>query len=119
MGQNNYIKELRKLRKMTQVELAEACGTTQGSIQKIENGQIVLDLEWMQKLSKALNVKGYELLPEEMQPDEISPQEREILRMIRKTSAAQNSDNSYISEAREDKADTPKSQQIPQKSNER
>lgn len=92
----NRVKELRKLRKMTQAELANACGVVQGSIQKLENGQIILDLEWMQKLANALDVKAYELLPIEMQPEETTPQEREILRMIRKTAAPQEQDNIHL-----------------------
>lgn len=81
----NRIKELRKLRNITQVELAKACKTTQGSIQKLESGDIELDLKWMRKIAEVLRVKPYELLPIDMQPDEITPEEREILRMIRKS----------------------------------
>lgn len=82
--ETNRVKEIRKLRKMTQVELAQAVGVAQGSIQKLENGEISLDIKWMKNLALALDVKPYELLPEEWQPEEVSPEEREILRMIRK-----------------------------------
>lgn len=64
----NRIKELRKLRKMTQVQLANAVGAAQGSIQKLENGEITLDIKWMSSLSEILDVKPYELLPQEWQP---------------------------------------------------
>lgn len=116
---NNRLKEIRKLRKMTQVELAEILGVSHSAVQKIESGVVDLDLTWMQKLSVVLDVKPYELLPTEWQPEEITPREREILRMIRKTTAPQGSDNSHTSAPAEDKADTQKSQQLPQKSNER
>lgn len=89
----NRIKELRKLRKMTQVELAQKIGVTQGSIQKLENGVMDLTTKWMSTLSIALGVKPYELLPQEWQPEEVSPEEREILRMIRKTATPQTTDN--------------------------
>lgn len=65
---NNRIKELRKLQGITQVELAEKINVTQGSIQKLENGIMDLTTKWMEILSNALNVKPYELLPEEWQP---------------------------------------------------
>lgn len=91
----NRIKELRKLRKMTQVELARKIGVTQGAIQKLENGVMDLTTKWMSSISTALDVKPYELLPKEWQPEEITPEEREILRMIRKTAAPQKQDNSH------------------------
>ena len=94
--ETNRVKEIRKLRKMTQVELAHAVGVAQGSIQKLENGEISLDIKWMKNLALALDVKPYELLPEEWQPEEVSPEEREILRMIRKTTAPQTTDNRDI-----------------------
>ena len=92
----NRIKELRKLRKMTQVELAQKMGVTQGAIQKLENGVMDLTTKWMGTISAALDVKPYELLPQEWQPEEVSPEEREILRMIRKTTAPQATDNRDI-----------------------
>ena len=70
----NRIKELRKLRKMTQVELAQKIGVTQGAIQKLENGVMDLTTKWMLSISQALDVKPYEILPQEWQPEEISPE---------------------------------------------
>lgn len=67
--EKNRVKEFRKLRKMTQVELAKSVGTSQGSIQKLENGDISLTVEWMQLLSVPLKVKPYELLPFDCQPN--------------------------------------------------
>lgn len=93
---SNRLKEIRKLRKMTQVELAEVLGVSHSAVQKIESGVVDLDLTWMQKLSEVLNIKPYELLPKEWQPEEVSPEEREILRMIRKTTAPQATDNRDI-----------------------
>lgn len=93
----NRIKELRKLRKMTQVELAQKIGVTQGAIQKLENGVMDLTTKWMLSISQALDVKPYEILPQEWQPEEISPEEREILRMIRKTTTPQATNNSNLS----------------------
>jgi transcriptional regulator with XRE-family HTH domain len=80
----NCIKEIRKRKHITQVELAQKLGISQGAIQKLETGERGLDLDWIEKISKALNVKPWELLPKEMQPD-ISPDEMEIIRAVRKS----------------------------------
>lgn len=64
----NRIKELRKQKKITQVQLADAIGVTQGAVQKLENGIMELSLKWIEQISAALRVKPYELLPQEWQP---------------------------------------------------
>lgn len=115
----NRIKELRKSRGMTQVELAEKLGVTQGAIQKLENGVMDLTTKWMGTLATALEVRPYELLPKEWQPEEVSPEEREILRVIRKTTAPQNADNRDLPAPAENKTDSQQSSQLPPKSNER
>lgn len=90
--EESRIKYYRKLRKLTQVQLAEALGVTQGAVQKLESGIADLDTTWMRKLAEVLHVKPYELLPLDMQPnDDITPEEKEILRMIRKSKEADNS----------------------------
>lgn len=88
----NCIKEIRKRKNITQVELAKRLGISQGAIQKLETGERGLDLEWIDKISKALNVKPWELLPKEMQPD-ISPDEMEIIRAVRKSKAIDSQQN--------------------------
>ena len=80
---DNCIKEIRKRLNITQVELAKRLGISQGAIQKLETGERGLDTDWMIKISKALNVEPWELLPKEMQPN-ITPEEAEVLRAIRK-----------------------------------
>lgn len=79
----NCIKEIRKRKGITQTELAKMLGVSQGAIQMLETGQRGLDLDWMNKISKALNCEPWELLPKEMQPN-ISPEEMEVLRAVRK-----------------------------------
>lgn len=83
----NNIKEIRKKRGMTQVQLAKILGVSQGAIQMVESGQRSLDLDWMNKIAKALDCEPWELLPKEMQPN-ISPEEMEILRAVRKAKQA-------------------------------
>ena len=79
----NCIKEIRKLKGITQVELAKRLGISQGAIQKLETGERGLDLDWIEKISKALNVEPWQLLPKDMQPN-ITTEEAEVLRAIRK-----------------------------------
>lgn len=59
-------------------------GVTQNAIYKLEAGESDLDMEWMEKISEALNVKPYELLPLEWQPQPISEEEQELLALFRK-----------------------------------
>lgn len=68
----NRIKKLRKERGLTLQELADLVypSTVSPQIMKLERGERGLDLNWMGRLSKALNCKPYELLPEEWQPAE-------------------------------------------------
>jgi transcriptional regulator with XRE-family HTH domain len=79
----NRIREIRKQKDITQVELAKKLGITQGGIQKLERGERCLTVEWMRKIADALDCKAYELLPLDMQPD-ITPEETEIIKTIRK-----------------------------------
>lgn len=81
----NRIKEFRKMRKLTLEELARKLNVSYSAVQKLESGTVDLDINWMRKIAEVLRVKPYELLPIDMQPDEITPEEREILRMIRKS----------------------------------
>ena len=80
---DNCIKEVRKRKGVTQVQLAGMLGVSQGAIQMVETGQRSLDIDWMNKIADALNVEPWELLPKEMQPN-ITPEEAEVLRAIRK-----------------------------------
>lgn len=113
----NRIRYLRKLRKLTQVELAERLGVSHSAIQKLETGIVDLDTKWMQQLSIALDVKPYELLPLEWQPEEITPEEREMLRMVRKMAKPEAENNRHISPAQNTVSDTQQSPQPPFKTN--
>lgn len=83
----NRIKEIRKRRGITQLELAEKLGITQSGVQKLESGRNDLTTKMMRKLAEVLDVEPWELLPKDMQPN-ISPEEQEILRTIRKVKSA-------------------------------
>lgn len=113
----NRLREIRKQRKITQVELAEKCNVAQGTIQKLETGAIELNITWMRELAKILNVEPFELLPKDMQPVDITPEEREILRMIRKTTSPQSGNNQNISTQTDSLEHSGQPLTSPQKSN--
>lgn len=115
----NNIRELRKKRGLTQQQLAQKLGISQVHLGRLETNARSMDLEQVEKISAALGVKPYELLPQEWQPEEITPEEREILRVIRKSTAPQGTDNSHLPPQAADKKDINQSPAHPHKSNER
>ena len=84
---DNRIKDIRKERGLTQAELASILGVNQSIVQKLETGATDLDLPWMKRLAKALNVTPLELLPDEF----ITPEEIDFINFMRKKSSSQNS----------------------------
>lgn len=81
---DSSIKEIRKKRGLTQVQLAQLLGVTQGAVQKLETGENDLTGKMLKKLATILNVEPWELLPKDMQPN-ISPDEMEIIRAVRRS----------------------------------
>lgn len=92
----NNIRVLRKKAGMTQTQLAEKIGISQVHLGRLENNVCSMDLDQVVTIADALGVKPLDILPQSWQPEEITPEEREILRMIRKTSAPQNPDNKNL-----------------------
>jgi len=86
----NSLKEVRVAKGFTQQQLSKLSGISQSHIALMEKGDRGIDFDNMEKLAQALGVKPYELLPKDWQPDDITPEEREILQMIRKSKAADN-----------------------------
>jgi len=66
------IKQLRKRKGMTMKALAEAAGTSQQQIDRLEKGKRRLTLEWMHKLSQALECDLTDLLPASEKSRDIS-----------------------------------------------
>lgn len=81
---DNRIRELRKERGLTQVELAQMLGVSQTAIYKLETGASDLDTRWMKKISQVLNVRPCELLPLDWQSPILTPEEKELLALFRK-----------------------------------
>ncbi len=62
---DNRIREWRKERGLTLAKLAEAVGTTDAQIQKLETGAIRLSVDWLKRIAPALGVRQADLLKEE------------------------------------------------------
>lgn len=88
--QPNRVCELRKMRGLTQTELATLVGTSQSHIANIEKGLRDIDINLLIRLARALRVKAYEILPEEEQPEILSEEEKAILALFRKSKANNN-----------------------------
>jgi phage repressor protein C with HTH and peptisase S24 domain len=58
----NYTAAWRKFRSLSQDELAEAIGTTKSMLGKLERGERTLDLDWIEKLARALEVEPYQII---------------------------------------------------------
>lgn len=64
----NNIKNLRSIRGISSSDLASRAGTDQSMITRLESGERSLTLDWIERLSGALNCEPWELLPIEWQP---------------------------------------------------
>lgn len=58
----NFTSAWRKFRGLSQDELAAEVGTTKSMLGKLERGERSLDVEWLDKLGKALGVEPYQLI---------------------------------------------------------
>lgn len=113
----NNIRQLRKKAGLTQEQLAEKIGISQVHLGRLENNARSMDLEQVEKIASALGCKPLDVLPTAWQPEEITPEEREILRMIRKTTGSQNSDNQHVSAPAESAEHSGQQITPPQKTN--
>lgn len=113
----NNIRAIRKKKGLTQTQLAEKLGISQVHLGRLETNARSLDLEQVENIAKVLGVKPFDILPQEWQPEEITPEEREILHMIRKTTTTQGADNQGLPAQADTQTHTSQSPQPPQKSN--
>lgn len=60
---HNRIKVLRKKRGLTMQQLADAVGTSQQQVDRLEKSKRRLTVEWMEKLSRALDCEFVDLVP--------------------------------------------------------
>lgn len=66
-----YLKERRKIAKLTQEQLADAIGTTKGVISQLESGHMRYNEGWIESTSSTLNIEPYLLFvaPDDNQND--------------------------------------------------
>lgn len=86
----NRIRELRKQKHITQVELADKLGVSQAQVARLEAGINDMNTELMRKLAVILDVKVYELLPIEEQPEVLTEEEKAFIDLFRKSKANNN-----------------------------
>lgn len=77
----NNLKRYRKENKLSQMALAEKCGTSASYIGEIEIGKKFPSVEMVQKFAEALDIKPYKLFMEEndIYVANLSPQKRQRL----------------------------------------
>lgn len=74
----NNITSLRRLRGMTQTELAEAIGTKLSMMGKLERGERDLSADWIEKIASALDVEPFQLIA----PERLFPTEEQLADML-------------------------------------
>lgn len=95
----NRLKELRKAKGFTQQQFAEIVGISQSYVSDIEKGKRDIDFTLAKKFADTLNVKPFELMPLDWQPKQITPAERQLLDMIKKTVEPSNPDTTDTAKA--------------------
>ena len=115
----NNIRALRKKAGLTQEQLAEKIGISQVHLGRLENNARSMDLEQVENIAKALGVQPLDILPQAWQPEEVTPEEREILRMIRKSATPQGADNNHIPSQESVEKLPPQPAKLPDKNQER
>jgi len=75
----NNIAQLRRMRDMTQSQLAEAIGTTRSMLAKLEGGTRPLTSKWIEKLADKLDVEPFRIIA----PERLFPTEEQLADMLR------------------------------------
>jgi transcriptional regulator with XRE-family HTH domain len=73
---------LRKERGITQVEMAELLGASQGNVSDYERGEVRLHGELLVKLARILKVSADEILGLDASPPRRAPRDRRLLRRL-------------------------------------
>lgn len=81
------IKQYRKAISMSSTELAQLSGSSQSTISQIENGRPT-NIETIIKISKALNITLFEILPDYVLPEQIeeNPEKRQVIALLNQLS---------------------------------
>lgn len=88
MFPGNRIRALRKRAGLSQVDLAEQVGLSQGQLSNLENGDRILSLEWMRRIAKALGCSVADLLDDDDNPERLAGDERTLIEQLRSADLA-------------------------------
>ena len=86
----NRIKEIRKSKGITQQELADKIGISQGHVARLESGASEMTISQISQFAKALGVEPWEILPMSMQP-KINLKDLELLKLLKSLTTPVNS----------------------------
>lgn len=81
------LRELREQANMSQKELARLCNVTQATIARIESGEQNITIKTARMFAKVFNIRPYVLLPEDFQPEPLTAEEEQFLKLLRKFKA--------------------------------
>ena len=75
------LKDLRKMRKISQAKLAELCESTQAYIAEIEVGKKFPSPDMVERIASAFNIESYCLFQNKVIPDErlLTPVQRQVI----------------------------------------
>ena len=75
------LKDLRKMRKISQAKLAELCGSTQAYIAEIEVGKKFPSPDMIERIASAFNIESYCLFQNKVISNErlLSPVQRQVI----------------------------------------
>lgn len=80
IGQN--IRFHRKSLKMTTTELGHLSDTSQGTISKIERGEMIASIDIIVKICNALRVDLYDILPSDLRPNKVDLVSLDIRKLL-------------------------------------
>ena len=80
IGQN--IRFHRKSLKMTTTELGHLSDTSQGTISKIERGEMIASIDTIVKICNALRVDLYDILPSDLRPNKVDLVSLDIRKLL-------------------------------------
>lgn len=79
----NRIRELRLAAGLSQQSLGDDMGVSKMTISDLERGRMVLTLDYMRRIARALGVKTADILPVEDNPEALSLEERQLIDQYR------------------------------------
>lgn len=85
----NRIRELRLEAGLSQQALGDAINVSKMTISDLERGRMVLTLDYMRRIARALGVATVDVLPREDHPDALSVDERQLIDQYRSASEEQ------------------------------